>query len=60
MSPEKALLVSCDNDSGDTIKYDIRLQKEPLLTFSDESTYPLKEFSLLQMSCTAEGGVPKP
>ena len=60
MSPEKALLVSCDNDSGDTIKYDIRLQREPLLTFSDESIYPLAENSLLQMSCSAADGVPKP
>ncbi|CBY36264.1 unnamed protein product [Oikopleura dioica] len=60
MSPEKALLVSCDNDSGDTIKYDIRLQKEPLLTFTEESTYPLSENSLLQMSCSAEDSVPKP
>ena len=60
MSPEKALLVSCDNDSGDTIKYDIRLQKEPSLTFTDESIYPLAENSLLQMSCSAADGVPKP
>lgn len=60
MSPEKALIVSCDNDSGDTIKYDIRLQKEPTLGFTDDSTYPLQEYSLLKLSCSANDGVPKP
>lgn len=60
MSPDKVVVISCENDSGDTIKYDIRLQLPPIISSDDTSEYPLSVGSLLQLGCNAEGGAPLP